>query len=441
MTTDQRPPGPNAPGYASDNLRRFRDDYGAFLRELTATYGDIVALPVGQHQICLLSDPASVQQVFAGERHSFQKPEALHASNRGYWGDGLTSLEGAAWLRMRRLLQPAFHPHHLARFAPVIVECAQDMLAGWQPGAWVDVTQASLDLVARIAARTVLDADVEGHAGRCPRSARAGLIPAKELRGVQFAVTLLRGETDAVPMMRPRAGRRPGRAVEIIKERLASREDRGDMLSRLLRAADEAGHTLSADEVLGEMIQMLFAGHLNFPRALAGVWQALAEHPEAERGLHAEVDRVLGGRPPQHDDLPNLPYTEMVIKEALRRYTPSGLALHREVTQPVQVGSYTLEPGTIVWVDLHLLHHDPRLFAEPERFWPERFGPERERAIPRYAFLPFGAGPRTCIGNGLAMMQMQLIVTVVAQSYRLALPPDGAAREAAVMEIIERSWR
>jgi cytochrome P450 len=418
---ERHPPGPAGPGASIENLRRIREDYGGFLRELVATYGDVIYFPVGEQRVCLLNDPSCIKQVFT-ESHSFPKPEALKASNRGYWGDGLTTLEGDEWQKRRRLLQPLFDRDAIAELAPAIVECTRDLMAGWGAEAIVQVPQALLGLVTRIAARTTLDADVaEGAASGCPHAARAGVLPTREARAVQFVVPILQGEGGVVPIVRPRAARRMPYTTELIERRMASRDERGDMLSVLLREVDRRGCPLSAREVLDETMQLLFAGHLNTPRALEAILFALAEQPDVERKLLAELDEVLAGRSPRAEDLAGMPYGAMVIKEAMRVHTPSGPSLQREVIETVEVGRYNLDPGTLIWVDCHLMHHDARYFEQPERFWPERFSKERAHLIPKYAFLPFGAGPRTCIGNAFAMMEMQLIVTVVLQAYEVRL--------------------
>jgi cytochrome P450 len=378
--------------------------------------------------VCLLVDLECIRQVFLNAPDAFGKPEALKASNRGYWGEGLTTLEGGAWQARRRLMQPLFHRAELAKLAPAIVACTRDMVASWRPEIPLRVAQAWLSLVTRIAARTVLGADLDEHAG--------GLLPAREARGVEYVVPLLQDDSGAVPIVRPRAGRRMPRAVEAIEARLSSTEPRDDMLSWLLREARRTGCPLSARDVIDEAMQLLFAGHLNTPRALQAVWSGMADHPDVERQILAEIDETLAGRAPGPDDLARMPYGEQVIKEAMRVNTPSGPSLQREVLEPLELGGYTLEPGTLVWVDCHLVHHDPRYFEEPQRFWPERFDKERTHRIPKQAFLPFGAGPQTCIGHGLAMMQMQLILTVVSQSYRLAWALGGADRSR--MQVIPR---
>ncbi len=430
MRPRQAPPGPSDPGAGRENLRRLREDPEGFLRELVGRYGDVVQLSAGDRRICLLGDPEHIQQVFSTESRAFRKPEAMKASNRGYWGDGLTTLEGEAWRARRRLMQPVFHRAEIAKHAPAIVACTRDLIASWHPDAPIHLARAALALVTRIAARTVLDADLDAPAGAEGGGPAPGreLLPAREARGVEYTVPLLQDEHGAVPNVRPRAARRMPRTVELVEARVASEDARDDMLASLLDRARRTGCPLSTPDALGEAMQLLFAGHLNTPRALEAIWSALADHADVAQQVSAEIDEVLAGRAPERDDLTRMPYGEMVIKEAMRVNTPSGPSLQREAVEQVEIGGYSIDPGTLVWVDLHLIHHDPRWFEEPERFWPERFGKDRLRRSPRQAFLAFGAGPRTCIGLGFSMMELQLILAVVCQSCRLIWAGAGAER-------------
>ena len=438
MSQPNYPPGPKGSGAKEENLRRFQEDYAGFVRELVDAYGDIVCFQLGERSVCLLNHPDFIKKVFLTAHQNFNKPEALKASNRGYWGDGLTTLEGERWRRMRRLMQPAFHHQHIGCFAEMMVACTQEMMAGWRPGDQLDIHQEMLTLVTRIAARVIFDAELEAYVTPATHTKRAGIIPMKEANGVQYPVTLIKGQTDSIQITRPRAGRKMKQTLKLIEERFAGLEERQDMLSFLLQAGAKLGCPLSLEEVVGETIQMLFAGHLNTPRVLYWLWYALAKNPEVERKLYTELESVLGGRTPDVEDLPQLPYLEMVIKETMRAYLPSGVSFQREVIDPVEVGGYTLAPGTMIWVDVHLLHHDPRNFPDPGRFWPERFSQENGHPISKYAYLPFGVGPRTCIGNHFAMMQMRLIAAAIAQTYQLTFLPDQPDGRPKYMQLIAR---
>ncbi|HXV97933.1 MAG TPA: cytochrome P450, partial [Anaerolineae bacterium] len=177
------------------------------------------------------------------------------------------------------------------------------------------------------------------------------------------------------------------------------------------------------EEVINEVLQLFFAGHHTIPTTLIWLFYALSQNPEVETNVYKELDSVLKGRSFSSDDLPGLLYAEMVIKESMRFYA-SSLMIVREVAEDVQVGDYILKKGMLIYVSPYLLQRDPRNFEQPERFWPGRFSQENTKPVYRYAFLPFGVGPRNCIGFGLSMLEIRLILATIAQSYRLALAPD-----------------
>jgi cytochrome P450 len=203
----------------------------------------------------------------------------------------------------------------------------------------------------------------------------------------------------------------------------ASSEKPADLLSVLLAAADEdSGIRMSDRQLHEEMMTLFLAGHETTAMALTWTWYLLSQHPEVEERLVREVSRVLGGRAPTVADLPELPYTEMVVREAMRLFPPAA-GFAREPIEDVHIGGYKVPKGSLVTVNTYALHHDPRFFDEPERFNPERFSAGWEERIPRYAFLPFGGGPRVCIGNGFAMMEARLILATIVQRCQLSLEP------------------
>ena len=215
----------------------------------------------------------------------------------------------------------------------------------------------------------------------------------------------------------------------MIGEWRATGEDRGDLLSMLLLAEDEDGKRMTDRQARDELVTLMLAGHETTANTLNWTWMLLAQHPEVEAKLHAELDAVLGGRPPSLEDLPNLAYTEMVVKEAMRLY-PAAWAISREAIEDVPLRNGTLPRGSVVGVMIYFTHRDPRWWPDPERFDPERFRAENAAAIPRYAYLPFGGGPRVCIGNGFAMMEARLLLATIASRYRLELAPGHVVKPA-----------
>lgn len=417
-------------------------DLVGLLRKLAATHGDFVRFPLGAKTFYLCNRPAYVRLLFIENVHKLQKPAFMRDSNRGYWGDGLTTEEGARWRDRRALLRPAFRAEATQRHLQITAACTEEMLSGFRPGSVVRLRHELRALVARIAARSLFDADVEGigplSTASTPSTASttastpstsearrpgAPLIRFEEAYGEDFTVVMRDDPTSPLALTRPRAPRRMDSTLEIIDARLRSREDRGDMLSFLIRATFADGSRLTRDEIIGEIIQMLYAGHLTVPLVLSSFWFDLSQNPSAARRVHVEAARVSDGLPSAADDPPA--YCEAALKESMRLHAPAPI-LFREVAVPFAIDDHTLEAGAGVWVSPQLLHLDPRNFPEPERFRPERFDRDQQATIPECAYLPFGTGPRTCIGNRLALAQMAIIASLIARRFRL-IPQESTA--------------
>jgi cytochrome P450 len=213
----------------------------------------------------------------------------------------------------------------------------------------------------------------------------------------------------------------------LIGNRRASEERRDDLLSALLAAGDREGGGMSDQQLRDEMMTLFLAGHETTANALTWIWYLLARHPEVEEKLSEELRSVLGGRAPTVADLPKLRYTEMVVRESMRLYPPAPGAA-REPIEDVAIGGFQAPKGSLLSINTYVMHRDARFFAEPDRFHPERFGQGWEERIPRYAYLPFGAGPRVCIGNAFATMEARLILATVAQRCKLSLETDREVR-------------
>ncbi len=206
----------------------------------------------------------------------------------------------------------------------------------------------------------------------------------------------------------------------IIEQRRESGEDRGDLLAMLMQAQDDDGSRMSDRQIRDEAMTIILAGHETTALGLAWAWYLLATHPEVEAELHEEIRTVLDGRAPTLADLPNLRYTDMVVREALRLYPPA-VEFGRETIQAVEIGGYQLPPRTNVMVSPWVVHRDPRWFDEPEQFKPQRWANGLTERIPRFAYFPFSGGPRLCIGQQFAIMEAVLLVAAIAQKFRLVL--------------------
>jgi cytochrome P450 len=401
------PPGRTGPAWAALNVAASRTDLLGFLRALATEHGDIAAFDLGRARCVLVNSARDARQLLTVHEHHLRKPEFLKASNRGHWGDGLTTLEDADWASHRQWLQPSFRAAAVAARLAQVQACTHQMLDHWPTHGTVDLARELRLLTARLALRQVLSEDVQGFGGR---------IPFDEAFGEDFAGTGSGDPDTPWVMTRPRAPRRMDTVLACIDERLASGAPRDDVLSDLVHARTPLGAAWSRDEIVGEVLQMLYAGHLTIPSSLIHFWRDLCREGLAER-LTQEACALPAARA---EDLHALAGTACLamIKESLRLHAPAPV-LYREVAEPFELAGYRLEPGVAVWVSPALLHLDPRYHPEPQRFRAERFLPGQREQQAMVAFFPFGAGPRTCIGSHQALQQMTLVALTVARRYTL----------------------
>jgi cytochrome P450 len=415
------PPGPRG-SWLQGNLAAFRRDRLEFLTNCARRHGDVVYVRFGPRRIFLLNHPDLIEQVLVGHGRDFIKHFALRL-NPLVFGKGLLTSEGDFWLRQRRLIQPAFTRQRLAAYAPAMLAAAQRMMASWQPGTTRDIFADMMRLTLAIAARTLFGADVE--------SDTAEVGHALEMLQKDFDVRTNRLVTFPVWLPTPhnlRHRRMVRRLDEIIyrfiRQRRSDRDDKNDFLSLLLRARDETDGTRMSDkQVRDEAMTLFLASHETTALALSWTWYLLARHPEAAEQLRTEVDRVIGDRQPSADDVPALSFTEKVVLESMRVLPPVYI-LGREVTQDCTIGGYRIPRGFTVLMSQWVVQRDPRFFEDPEKFLPERWTDDFIRRLPKFAYFPFGGGPRLCIGNTFAMMEMVLILAAIAQRYHFTLAAD-----------------
>jgi cytochrome P450 len=333
----------------------------------------------------------------------------------------LLTSEGDLWLRQRRLAQPAFHRERIAAYADVMVSYTGRMLDEWQEGETRDAHKEMMRLTLAIVAKTLFDSDVATEAERVGR--------ALEVVNDRFASqgSLVRALDNYLPTPGWIRFQKAVRQLNEIIYRIISEHrrasDSGDLLSMLLRAQDEDGSRMTDRQLRDEAMTLFLAGHETTALALSWTWYLLALNPDVEAKLHAELDAALEGRAPAFRDLPQLPYTERVMKEAMRLYPPA-YSFGREAVIDTSIGGYSVPAGTQVYMAQWTMHRDPRYFNEPELFNPDRWSEEFEKQLPRYAYFPFGGGPRLCIGNQFAMMEAVLILATVARRFKLSLIKD-----------------
>jgi cytochrome P450 len=370
----------------------------------------------------LINKPEYIEHVLLTNQRNYRKSDFLRRILGPLLGDGLLISEGEFWRRQRRIAAPAFHAKRIAEFVTAMTSCTATTLAGWRSMTGpFDIAAEMLALTLDIVARTMFSTDVGGEIA--------------SLRRLTDIVVALRPSTldllglpEWIPRRQPAAYRRAIAEFEalvsrLLAERRADGRDRGDLLSMLLAARDpETGEGMSDRQLRDEILTILLAGHETVANALTWTWYLLARHPEAEARLHEELDRVLGGRLPSFADLAELEWTRMVIEEAMRLYPPAH-TISRTAIGEDWIGGVRVPPGAAITISAYLTHRNPNLWRNPERFEPERFAPGAVAQRHRFAYLPFGGGPRICIGNGLAIVEAKAIVATIAQRYRVRLAP------------------
>jgi cytochrome P450 len=389
-----------------------------------ARFGDVVYLKIGPRRGYLVTNPADVRHVLQDNARSYHK-SPLYEKLRVVLGNGLLTSEDSFWLRQRRIAQPAFHRQRIAALAGMMGAAAREAAARWQTivsaGRPMDIEDEMMRLTRTVVLRTLLGGDLGPFATTVDD---AWTVVNQHIGESLWSL----GFTDRWPTAKYRrflAARAVllGAVDHVISQRRRTASANVDLLSMLLSARDEeTGEAMTDEQLRVEVMTFLLAGQETTALALTWTWYLLSQHPDARRRLEEEIDTVLGGRPPEYGDLVNLPYTRMVIDEAMRLYPPAW-GISRQALSDDRLGGFHLPRGWLVFVIPYVLHRLPAFWEHPDAFDPERFSPERSADRPKFVYLPFGGGPRQCIGNHFALIEMQLILPTLAQTYRLRLVP------------------
>lgn len=411
------PPGPKGRGILGLLPELRRDQFGTLVRSLQ-TYGDIVHATVLGRHVYLINNPDYTRRLLVEKADHVHKSALLRQGAGDYIGLGLLLSEDDLHKRQRKLIQPTFNHARISGYGDIMVNYADQTVARWRNGQQMDIAEEMFMLTLAIVNKTLFGADLPKETDQINHAIGAAM---EDVVRSNMGMRL--------PKWLPTARNRQRREIGVlfktvidktIEDRRRSGEQREDLLSTLLAATDDEGAKMSQEQLRHEMLTLFIAGHETTANALAWTFYLLAKNPAVMDKLAAEIDRVLGGRLPTVADLSHMPYLEMVLKESMRLYPPAWI-IGRRVLKAFEIGGYTLPVGSAVIAMPYVAHHDPRYFPDPERFDPERFTPEREAALPRYAYIPFGAGPRVCIGNGFAMMEAQLILATVLGRYAFEL--------------------
>ena len=408
------PPGPKGHPILGCLLEVRRNPLAATV-EWHREYGDTVRFRLLSVPVYLVTRPEDIESVLVTNSRNFQKSSDYRGLRR-LLGNGLLTSEGDFWKKQRRLMQPAFHRERIAQYAETMVEYTKSMLDGWDDGDIRNVHEEMMALTLRIVAKALFDADVAHDAPE------VGHAVTQVLRNISVE-TLFWPALEIIPLPRnlrtKRARANLNRVIyRLIAERRAAPSAGGDLLSTLIRLQDDDGSSMTDLQLRDEVMTLFLAGHETTALAVSWSWLLLAQHPTAEAKLHAELDAVLGGASPSYADLPRLPYLNSVLLESMRLYPPVWLVGRASLT-PCTIGEYTVPAGAQVWLSEWINHHDARYFEAPDEFRPERWANDLRKRLPRYAYFPFGGGPRFCIGEPFAMVEAALLLATIAQRFRM----------------------
>jgi cytochrome P450 len=419
------PPGPPLRKGATANARHylsfFRDPLG-FVGRRFDRYGDIYYAPSGDGGLYVVKHPDHLREILITRAASFHKTHSAFGQLSRFLGDGLLTTDGETWRRQRRMVSPAFAQARLSGYAGVMSDEASRAMDGWRDGDLRDMSREMMRLTLRVVSRTLLGQDVGARVDDVGRAVTTfqnsmitfdrflpGWLPTPHRRDFRRALESL----DAMMY---------GMIDKRHRDMASAATERGDLLDMLVRARDHEGDGggLSEREIRDQLVTFFLAGHETTSHALTWTLYLLSRNPAAEAALHAEVDAVLGGRRPTYDDLARLPYTEQVVSEAMRLYPPA-FTMARKAHEDTQIGGYAVRAGSEAVLWIYMTHRDPRWYPDPAAFRPERFAEGGDATRPKLAYLPFGAGPRACIGKVFALIEARLLLATLSQRFRFEL--------------------
>jgi cytochrome P450 len=385
-------------------------------------HGDAVGVALGPLKVTLFSHPDVVEDILVTRNKVWLKDRFLRTTLRPVLGHGLLSSEGDFWRKQRRLAQPAFHRDRIAAYAGIMVDHASRLGSAWRDGEVRDVHKDMMRLTLAIVAETLFGAQVGDHAEAVGEALEAVLAVVAD--PLPMFLPMLRN----LPTPRKRRFDRAVKSLDaIIYGVIEARQKvdathNDDLLSMLLMARDDDGSRMSNEQLRDECLTLFLAGHETTAINLSWTWLLLSQYPDVKAKLARELDHVLGDRPPTFADVPSLRYTTHVITESLRLYPPAW-SMGREAGEDVDVGGYRIRAGEQVWFCPWSIQRDPRWFEAPNLFRPERWEGDFAKRLPRFAYFPFGGGPRFCIGQAFAQLEAVLLLATLAQRFDVDVLP------------------
>lgn len=415
------PPGPKG-HFLLGNLAAVSHDWLGFYSRCAKEYGDIVRLRYLHVPICLLMHPRDIEYVLVTNPGNFTKSADYRALARAL-GKGLLTNEGKSWQHQRALIQPAFRRDNILSYAPVMTRIASRSLASWSDGESRNVHEDMMAMTLEIVAQCLFGAEVSGIAERVGNAMQ--VVTDRFITDASQALLLPFELPNFLAPARQRAIRDLNTIIDdIVRERRASKQPRADLLGTLLDVRDADSQPMSDAQLRDEVMTLFLAGHETTAISLSWACFLLAQHPEIEAKLVEELQNVVGEREPTVEDVPRFRYTEMILKESMRLY-PAVWGIGRRAIADCEIGGYRVAAGTNIFIFQALTQRDPRFFPNPDEFDPERWreDPVRSGKIPRFAYFPFGGGPRVCVGASFAMIEAALLLAMIQQKFHLDLVP------------------
>lgn len=412
------------------------------LLDLRTNYGDVVSLPYPLDPVVIVADPEGIEHVLHHAHHRYAKTTQRWRTLRQIWGEGLLTSNGDVWRRQRQRMQPAFHERYLREFGLTMVEEAERIGETWSAAARSgeprDVYTDMLRCTLRALLRAMFGSDIEARIDlliAAVQDINGYIDPTAPSNLLNLPIPLRRWVS---PGFRPyQRAMNEVRQIfgELIDRRLRSGEQRTDLLGLIMAGRDdERSEAMSQQQVHDEMMVLLMAGHETSGITTTWAWYWLARNPDVARTLHAELDAVLGARPPTPEDVPRLEYTRRTLQEVLR-LSPPIYAFDRQAVEDDTICGYRIPKGTSVVIALYVVQRHPQYWVDPLTFDPGRFTEAESQRRPQYAYLPFGGGPRRCVGMRLALMSIPLLIATLASRFRLRLKPGHPVEELARLNL------
>ena len=410
-------PGP-AGSWLSGNWPEFRKDMLEFFHKYTSVYGDIYQFRLFAMRFCVVNSPQLLHEIFVEKNDSFIKSWNMRQLKMAF-GNGLVTSSGEFWKQQHRIVQPAFRRAKLHKYAQQMIDIIDTVVGEWQDGQTLDIHGEMVKITLQIVSKTLFNIDTQQDVQKVKDSVDVIVKQFASITSSRIPIPFFVPTPQNLKVMKiffqfPRSARRMIRA----RKKLGHLDD---LLSDLFKAQQELGVT--DKQVLDEVFTLLVVGHETTATSLTWAFYLIAKHPEVQEKMEEEIQRVMGDKKIEVEDIRKLTYTSNVVKETLRLYPPLW-AIGRETIEDVQIGEHLIPKGVQVLMVQHVVHRDPRYFPDPQKFQPQRWEDGLEKKIPKYVYFPFGGGPRVCIGNHYNMIESTLILAMAIQKFRIEMPKD-----------------